>query len=105
MIAVELRTPTGDRAYETVASIRIQDGHAEFTGRRELFALDVAVLDEHAGERVRYQDDPERWARNLRTAYRTGQLVPVITADSDPNPPPRRSRRPDITIPVREAAL
>ena len=71
-----------------------------FTGRRELFATDVAVFDELAGERVRFDEDPERWARNLDTAYRTGQLVPVITTDTDPSPPRRRSRRPPITIPA-----
>lgn len=100
MIAVDLRIPTDGRAYETVASIQVQDGHAEFTGRRELFVTDVAVFDEPTGTRVRYEDDPERWARNLHTAYRTGQIVPVVTADTAPSPPPQRSQRPVITIPT-----
>lgn len=102
MIAVDLRIPTDGRGYKTVASVQVQDGHAEFTGRRELFCTDVAVFDERSLERVRYDEDPERWVRNLHTAYRTGQLVPVITADSDPNPP-RPPRRSDVTIPTTPA--
>lgn len=98
MIAVDLRVPLTGHGYETVATMQVQDGHAEFAGRGELFVTDVAAFDERANVRVRYEDDPERWARNLHTVYRTGQLVPVITADSDPNPPPPQSRRPDVTI-------
>jgi hypothetical protein len=49
---------------------------------------------------VSFDEDPERWARHLDTVYRTGQLVPVITADTHPNPPRRRSRRTDVTIPT-----
>jgi hypothetical protein len=103
MIAVDLRVPTDGREYATVASIRVRDGQAEFSGRRELFDTELAVFDSSAGAgvRVRFADDPERWARNLDTVYRTGQLVPVITADSAPNPPRRRSRRPDVEIPTR----
>jgi hypothetical protein len=100
MIAVDLRIPTDSRAYETAASIRVRDGHAEFTGRRELFDTTITVFDAQARERVSFADDPERWARNLHTAYRTGQLVPVITADSHPSPPPKRRPRPDVTIPT-----
>ena len=39
MIAVDLRIPTDSRAYERAASIRVRDGRAEFTGRRELFDI------------------------------------------------------------------
>jgi hypothetical protein len=101
MIAVDLRIPTDGREYATAATVEVRDGHAEFRGRRELFDTNLATFDAGAGERVRFDTDPERWARNLATVYRTGQLVPVITADTNPNPPRRRSGRPDITIPKR----
>lgn len=102
MIAVDLQVPAAAaaRAYDTVATIHVQDGRATFTGRRDLFATDVAVFDERTGTRVRFDDDPEAWARNLHTAYRTAQLVPVITEDTRPNPPVQRSRRPAVTIPA-----
>ena len=101
MIAVDLRIPTTSREYSTIATITVRDGEAAFTGRRDLFDPELVVFDETAGERVRFDDDPERWARNLDSAFRTGQLVAVITADSDPAPPRARSRRPDVSIPTR----
>jgi hypothetical protein len=101
MIAVDLRIPTDGREYATAATVEVRDGRAEFTGRRELFDTSLTAFDAGAGGRVSFDEDPERWARNLDTVYRTGQLVPVITADTNPNPPRRRSRRPDITIPTR----
>lgn len=101
MIAVDLRIPTTSREYSTIATITVRDGEAAFTGRRDLFDPELIVFDETAGERVLFDDDPERWARNLDSAFRTGQLVAVITADSKPAPPRARSRRPDVSIPTR----
>ena len=36
---------------------------------------------------------------DAQRSYRTGQLVPVVIADSHPNPPPERATRPTIEIP------
>jgi len=100
MIKVELRTPnTHDSGYKPIASLHIDDERGvHFDGHREAFDTRVAVIDRRSRQPVRFEDDAETWARNLDTAYRAGDLVPVVTQDTNPNPPVRQSRRPDVYL-------
>jgi hypothetical protein len=43
---------------------------------------DVEVLDVDAGQSLTFDADPERWARNLPQAFRSGDLVCRVTVDS-----------------------
>jgi len=99
MIEIDLRVPDHDGRYETAASLRVDGGQTRITGRAELFDTRVPVLDRRSGRPVRFDEDPEAWARNLDTTYRAGDLVPVVVHDSDPNPPPLRAPRPAVRIP------
>jgi hypothetical protein len=42
---------------------------------------DIEVLDIESGQTVTYDADPERWARNLPQAFRSGDLVCCVTGD------------------------
>lgn len=100
MIEVDLRSPDRESGeYVTVASMRVADGRVQLSSRGELFDQGVAVIDRRTGQRVRFADDPEAWARNLDGIYRAGELVPVVVADSHPNPPARRAGASGIRIP------
>jgi hypothetical protein len=99
MIEIDLRVPDHDGRYETAATLRVQDGQFHITGRAELFDTRVPALDRRSGRPVRFDQDPEAWARNLDTTYRAGDLVPVVVRDSHPNPPPRRAPRPAVRVP------
>jgi hypothetical protein len=48
------------------------------------FLLELEPLDADAGERVRFSDDPERWALLLPTAFRSGD--PILQAERVPAP-------------------
>lgn len=83
MIEIEIRqTNVPDRPH-ILAALRVQDdGGCTMTGDLHFFTdPDLPVRDLVTGERLHFADDPERWARNLGTALRSGYLVPVITID------------------------
>ena len=43
---------------------------------------DIEVVDVDTGQTLTFDADPERWARNLPQAFRSGDLVCRVTADS-----------------------
>lgn len=89
MIEVELRrVPEGHDDYQTVATLSVDDDGSPTVHDPEGFLpleLPVLVVSD-AGElrRVSFADDPATFARHLDSILRTGYLVPVVTADSDP---------------------
>ena len=57
-----------------------QDVHIEGDG--SVFSTSIPVVEPESGERLTFEADPERWARALPTAYRSGDLlVSVIVRD------------------------
>lgn len=88
MIEVEVRqTNIPHLAYKTIATLRVEDdGTWSTTGQQQVFDPDMYVWDRTTGEQLTLAEQPERYARNLATALRSGYLVPVITAD-EPAPP------------------
>jgi hypothetical protein len=62
--------------WDRVATVRVDrtrfeiDGDQDFAGVRDIEVLDVA-----SGQSVTFDADPERWARNLPQAFRSGDLV------------------------------
>ena len=81
MVEVELRTPHYDPGrqsveWHTVATIRV-----DIRDEAGLFDFHVPVVSLRSGEQVRFEDDPEEWARSLVTAYRAPDLVAVVVSD------------------------
>lgn len=86
MVKVELRrVPEGGTAYETVAALTVDgEGRCVLDDPQGLVPTDLHVLvpdEEHGLRPVRFEDDPETWARNLHRVLRTGYLVPVLVDD------------------------
>ena len=46
----------------------------------------MPVLSLRTGQRVRFEDDPEEWARNLPTVFHAPDLVVVVIEDDNPIP-------------------
>ncbi|MGH2713279.1 MAG: hypothetical protein ACRDM7_05235 [Thermoleophilaceae bacterium] len=86
MIELEFAVPDrqdGELRWNVVATLRIDGTHMAVEGD-EAFAeaRDIVVLDTETGQSVTFDADPERWARNLPQAFRSGDLVCRVTTDS-----------------------
>jgi hypothetical protein len=93
MVEVEIRTPVYDEEASQITWRRRALVRAEgndlviYTdGEGVVLPDNMLVLDLETGEQLRQADDPERWARNLPHAYRNGDLVAVVLADTEPAP-------------------
>lgn len=84
MIEVEFRRPRPGGGYDTAATLRVNDdGTHTQSGEQDLILTDVTILDRSLpGGKLRFEDDPEGWARNARKAFRSGYLVPVTVVDT-----------------------
>ncbi len=87
MITVELQqVPEGEQEYQTAATLRVAtDGSYQLDDPDDLFptSLHVVVPDAGGLRQVRFDEDPQTWARNLGNLLRGGYLVPVVTQDDE----------------------
>jgi hypothetical protein len=72
--------------WEVVAVLHIEGTQLEVEGDQDFAEVrDIELLDVDTGQTVTCDADPERWARNLPQAFRSGDLVCRLTADSAPH--------------------
>lgn len=86
MITVELQQiPEGEQEYRPAATLSVaEDGSYQLDDPEGLFPtrLHVVIPDAEGGLRqVRFEEDPQTWARHLGSLLRGGYLVPVVTRD------------------------
>ncbi len=91
MIDVELRTPTydsgsGETEWVAAAGLRVIGQEFDVRGEERLINFHIPVLNLRTGERLRWEENREDWARNLATAYHSPDLVVVVLEDDDPIP-------------------
>jgi hypothetical protein len=92
MIELELRTPTAGTAasrevsWEPVARLRVTGHVHEVSGEERLIDFSMPVLSLRTGQQIRFEDDPEEWARNLPTIFHAPDLVVVVIDDDNPIP-------------------
>lgn len=67
--------------WEPLAWMRVAPGHASFHGDTRMFDLTVPLMSVRTGAEVRFNDDPEEWARSLPSAFRTGDIIVRILRD------------------------
>lgn len=98
MVIAELRAPiydeeAGEVVWRSRAVVTAQDGELRIMGDAELLGDEtMTVIDLASGEKLSREHDPEGWVRNLPGAYRAGDLVALVVADTDP---PAFSQGPD----------
>jgi hypothetical protein len=86
MIEITFSVPRphgGDVEWEVVATLYVEGTRFNLE-RDESFAevRDIEVLDLDSGQTVNFDADPERWARSLPQAFRSGDLVCRVTGAS-----------------------
>ena len=92
MIEIELRTPQTDPTNRTttwrpIVHMRVFGGVPEVSGEDRILDFSMPVPNLRTGTSVRFEDDPEDWARNLGTVYHAPDLVVVVIEDDNPIPP------------------
>jgi hypothetical protein len=86
MIEIQFRVPErvhNELEWHVVATLRIDGTHMELDGDQDFIEVrDIEVLDVETGQSVTFDADPERWARNLPQAFRSGDLVCEVVGES-----------------------
>jgi hypothetical protein len=86
MIELQFTVPNrqhGDLEWDVVATLRVDGLNLEVEGDQSFAeARDIEVLDVETGQTLTFDADPERWARYLPQAFRSGDLVCRVTTDS-----------------------
>jgi len=86
MIELQFTVPNRhhvDREWDVVATLRVDGPHLEVGGDQSCADVrDIEVLDVDTGQSLTFDADPGRWAGNLPQAFRSGDLVCRVTADS-----------------------
>jgi hypothetical protein len=104
MVVVEIRTPiyneeSSQIEWQPRTIVRADGSDLTFIGEQGVVSEDVAILDAATGRSLHGFDDPETWARNLPSAYRSGDLVAVVLVDTDP-PGELAEIKPDHDLPT-----
>lgn len=85
MIEIRFSAPHSENGrieWELVALLRVDGTQLTIDGDQDFAdACDIEVLDIDSGQTVTFDADPERWARNLPYAFRSGDLVCEIAHD------------------------
>jgi hypothetical protein len=85
MIEISFSAPRrqdGELEWDRVAVLRVDGTHLEVEGDQDFAEVrDIEVLDVDSGQTVTHDADPERWARNLPQAFRSGDLVCRVIGD------------------------
>jgi hypothetical protein len=69
--------------WDLIAVLHIEGTHLEVEGDQGFAEVrDIELLDVDTGQTVTFDADPERWARNLPQAFRSGDLVCRVTGES-----------------------
>jgi hypothetical protein len=87
MVTVELRAQHVERddvEWETIAVLRANGRQVEVTGDAGRLDRSLPVISLTSGRRLRYEDDPEEWARSLPTVYHAPDFLAIVVEDSDP---------------------
>ena len=61
--------------YQHVADVWVNGQEVHVEGDSSVFSTSIPVVEPESGERLTFEADPERWARALPTAYRSGDLL------------------------------
>lgn len=86
MIEIRFTVPHprhGELEWEPIATIRVEGTRFELQGDESFAEVrDIEVLDLESGQTVVFDADPERWARNLPQAFRSGDLTCEVFDES-----------------------
>ena|SRR2546430_8973001 len=89
MVSLKFAIPRWDpdarrMEYRPVAEVWVNGPAVHIEGDASVFDTAIPLIEPGTGERLTFEPDPERWARALPSAYRSGQLevTAFVHADS-----------------------
>lgn len=88
MVHVEFWRPGNEIGRSECVATLTQCGRSQpqIEGREpQVVDLERVVLSISTGEAIRWEDDPEEWARSLAGSYRSPYLLAEIVHDDDPD--------------------
>lgn len=71
-------------AWRPLVRLSVDSHDFQVEGDRNVLDFDMPVVSLRTGDQVRFEDDPEEWARSLPTAYRTGDVIVNVLHDDNP---------------------
>lgn len=88
MVELEILAAVDGHGHEPewrpLVRLRVDPHGFQVEGDQNVLDFDMPVVSLRTGDQVRFEDDPEEWARNLRTAYRTGDIIVNVLHDDHP---------------------
>jgi hypothetical protein len=89
MVELEILAAVGDQRgdepkWRPLVRLRVDRDDLQVEGDRNVLDFDMPVVSLRTGDQVRFEDDHEEWARSLRTAYRTGDVIVNVLHDDNP---------------------
>jgi hypothetical protein len=86
MVEIEFVAPCRSTAgvlWEVLATLHVDGTRFWIDGDQDFAeACDIEVLDTETGQWIKFDADPERWARSLPQGFRSGDLVARIVGDT-----------------------
>jgi hypothetical protein len=74
----------GDEEWQCLARLRVDGVDVRVEGDERSIDFGMPVASLRTGERLRFEDDREEWARSLQTAFRTGDVIVRVLHDDNP---------------------
>lgn len=88
MVELEILAAVGEHGQEPewrpLVRLRVDRDDVQVEGDRDVLDFDMPVVSLRTGDQVRFENDPEEWARSLPTAYRTGDVIVNVLHDDNP---------------------
>lgn len=88
MVELEILAAVGqhgqDPEWRPLVRLRVDRHDFQVEGDRNVLDFDMPVVSLRTGDQVRFEDDYEEWARSLRAAYRTGDIIVNVLHDDNP---------------------
>lgn len=89
MVHVEFWRPGSEMGHSECVATLTQRGRVKpnIEGREpQVVDFERIVLSVNTGKPIRWEDDPEEWARSLADSYRSPYLLAEIVHDDNPAP-------------------
>lgn len=87
MVVVELReqrAESGHVEWETVAVLHVDGERVEIDGDGAKIDRSLPALSLTTGKQIRFDEDPEEWARSLPTVFHAPDFEAVVVQDTAP---------------------
>jgi hypothetical protein len=87
-----MEPPPTEDGFLHLADVWVNGREVHVEGDGSVFSTSIPVVEPESGERLTFDADPERWAKALPTAYRSGDLLVSVLVGDYAGMPAREAR-------------